>query len=122
MIAKQKRDLSAADLVQYVEEIRTVYLEIRDALSKPPQLTNTDGDPYVFHELRFRIESAQAAFDALAPLAWGHSKKDLLEEAEWNSDGSLHEVEIAWLKKGNLLHPTWKNTVLGHLKSPARRW
>jgi len=46
----------------------------------------------------------------------GVSKEDLLEEAERNPDGSLHSVEFAWIKKGNKLHESWENTVLGHLK------
>ena len=44
-------------------------------------------------------------------------KEVLLEEAERNPDGdSLRSIEIAWLKKGNKMHPTWESTVLGHLK------
>lgn len=115
-IAKQNRELSAADLVRYTDEIRTVYLDIRDALSRPPTLQNTDGDPFALHTLTFRIGSAQLAFDALAPLAWGVTKKDLLDSAERDSDGVLQNAEIIWSKKGNKLHKTWENTILGHLK------
>lgn len=115
-VAKQNRELSAADLVRYTDEIRTVYLDIRDAMRRPPKLCNTDGDPFVFHTLTFRIGSAQAAFDALAPLAWGATKEDLLDSAELNGDGSLQCVEIPWSKKGNKMHKTWENTILGHLK------
>lgn len=115
-IAKQNRELSAADLVRYTDEIRTVYLDIRDAQRRPPTLQNTDGDPFALHTLTFRIGSAQLAFDALAPLAWGMTKEDLLDSAARNSDGVLHNVEIIWSKKGNKLHKTWENTILGHLK------
>ena len=31
-IAKKNRELSAADLLQYSEQIRTVYLDLRDAV------------------------------------------------------------------------------------------
>ena len=44
-IAKQNRGLTAADLIRYREDIRTVYLDVRDAMRTPPRLTNTDGDP-----------------------------------------------------------------------------
>lgn len=115
-IAKQNRELSAADLTRYAEEIRTVYLNIRDALRRPPKLANTDGEPVIFHTLTFRIGSAQVAFDALAPLAWGMTKEDLLQGVEWNRDGSLESVEIPWTVKGNPMHKTWENTILGHLK------
>ena len=119
-IAKQNRELSATDLVRYSEQIRTVYLDIRDALLTPPKLANTDGDLFVFHTLSFRVGSVQLAFDALAPLAWGLSKKDLLEGAELNDDGSLKSVEIDWRVKGNRMHKTWDNTILGRLKISGR--
>jgi hypothetical protein len=63
-----------------------------------------------------RARDAQAAFDALAPLAWGVTREELLEEAERNSDGSLRSIEFAWIKKGNKMNKGWENTVLGHLK------
>jgi len=115
-IAKQDRELNSADLVRYAEAIRTVYLDIRDGLRRPPQLANTDGDPFLSHTLTYQVASAQEAFDALAPLAWSQSTDELLEEAERDSNGLLQSVEFPWLKKGNKLNKTRENTVLGHLK------
>jgi hypothetical protein len=86
----------------------------------PPRLTNTDGDPLVFHTLTFRTGSAHAAFEALAPLAWGDSKEELLENAKLDDDGTLHSVEIPWLKKGNRMHKDWENTILGHIRISDR--
>jgi hypothetical protein len=119
-VAKQNRGLSASDLIRYTEEIRIAYLNIRDAMLRPPKLQNTDGEPFVFHTLTFRIGSAQVAFGALASLAWGATKEDLLEDAELNADGSLQSVEIDWRVKGNRMHKTWDNTILGHLKISGR--
>jgi hypothetical protein len=119
-ISKQNRELSAADLIRYTEEIRTVYLNIRDALLLPPKLQNTSGEPFVFHTLTFRVGSAQVAFDALAPLAWGVDKEELLEDADWNADGSLKSVEFDWRVKGNPMHKHWDNTIFGHLKISGR--
>src|ERR1035437_8061321 len=115
-IKRQNRELAAADLTRYADEIRAVYLDIRDALSKPPKLQNTDGEAFLSHKIHFNTQSAQSTFDALAPLAWGVDKEVLLEEAERNPDDSLRSIEFAWLKKGNKMHPTWESTVLGHLK------
>ena len=115
-IKKQNRELTAADLTQYTDEIRAVYLEIRDAMNTSPKLQNTDGDPFLSHKLHFNIQSAQSALDALAPLAVGVAKEELLDEAEWAPDGSLRKIEFAWIKKGNKMHQSWENTVLGHLK------
>lgn len=119
-IAKQNRDLAAEDLIRYAEKIRTVYLDIRDALRTPPKLCNTDGDPLLFHTLTFQVGSAQVAFDALASLAWGESKEDLLEYAEMGDDGALRGISFDWRKKGNAMHTTWDNTILGHIKLSGR--
>ena len=115
-IAKQNRDLDAEDLVRYADRIRLTYLFIRDALNRPPRLANTDGDPLMFHTLTFRIESPEAAFEALAPLAVGRSKEDLLAEAEFDGTGRLRAVNFDWLKKGNSKISTWDNTILGSIK------
>ena len=115
-IKKQNRELAAADLTRYADKIRTIYLDIRDALTKPPKLQNTDGEPFLSHKLHFNTQSAQSTFDALASLAWGVTKEELLEEAERSPDGSLRSIEFAWIKKGNKMNKGWENTVLGHLK------
>jgi SEC-C motif/Protein of unknown function (DUF2384) len=121
-IAKQSRELSVADLIRYTEEIRTVYLDIRDGIRRPPTLQNTDGDPLLYHTLTFQVGSAQVAFDALAPLAAGTdmTKEDLLDGAELNADGFLQSVAFDWSKKGNKMHKTWENTILGNLKISGR--
>jgi hypothetical protein len=119
-IAKLNRGLSAEDLVHYREKIRAVYLNIRDSLHMPPRLTNTDGDPLVFHTLTYEIGSAQVAFDALASLAWGESKENLLEDADADKNGVLHSLSFDWRKKGNALHPTWDNTIMGHINISGR--
>ena len=119
-IAKQNRDLAAEDLIRYTDKIRTVYLNIRDGLRMPPKLCNTDGDPLVFHTLTFKVGSAQVAFDALAPLAWGESKEDLLEDAEVDRDGVLCSVNFDWRKKGNAMHTTWDNTIMGNIRLSGR--
>jgi len=119
-IAKKNRELTVSDLIQYTDEIRTLYLDIRDAMFRPKKLVNTDGEPFVFHTLTFRIGSAQAAFDALAPLTWGVTKEDLLEDAERSADGSLQSLEFNWIGKGNKMHTNWDNTILGHMKISGR--
>jgi hypothetical protein len=115
-IAKENRNLAAKDLVRYADDIREVYLNIRDGLYAPPRLANTDGDPLLFHTLTFRIESAEAAFRALAPLAMGRSKEELLENAEYDMEGKLRSVDFDWLKQGNRKMSTWENTILGSIK------
>jgi hypothetical protein len=119
-VAKQNRELTVADLIRCREDIRSVYLNIRDARRTPPRLTNTDGDPFVLHTLTFRTGSALAAFEALAPLARGIPKTELLKGAKFDAVGTLLTVELPWQKKGNRIHKDWDNTLLGHLTISGR--
>ena len=114
-IAKQNRYLTPHDLLRYADLVRGTYLDIRDRLFAPPVLCNTDGDPLLFHTLTFRTESAEAAFDALAPLAVGRSREELLDDAELDEDGKLRKVDIDWIKESNRKFKTWDNTILGHI-------
>jgi hypothetical protein len=115
-IAKQNRYLTAHDLLRYADLIRATYLDIRDRLFAPPRFCNTDGDPLLLHTLTFRIESAEAAFEALTPLAVGRSREELLDDAELGEDGKLCKVDFDWIKEGNRKFKTWDNTILGHIK------
>jgi hypothetical protein len=115
-IAKQNRYLTPHDLLRYADLIRATYLGIRDRLFAPPMLCNTDGDLLLFHTLTFRIESAEGAFEALAPLAVGHSREELLDDAELSDDGKLRRVDIDWIKESNRKIKTWDSTILGHIK------
>ncbi len=115
-IAKSRRELGAADLVRFEDDVREAYLNIRDILHTPPRFANTDGDPLLFHTLTFQIGSPGVAFEALAPLAWGYSREDLLSHAELDDDGAIRGVEFDWIKKGNRKIEAWDNTILGHIK------
>jgi hypothetical protein len=114
--ARQNREPASGELFHYADRIRRSYLDIRDSLHAPMRLVNTDGDPLELHTLTYRVGSAQVAFDALAPLAWGRSKQDLQEDAEVDADGTLRSVEVDWIKKGNKMHKNWDNTILGHIR------
>jgi SEC-C motif len=115
-IAKAKRELLAADLIRYEDDVREAYLTIRDTLHLPPRFCNTDNEPLMLHTLTFQIGSAAVAFEALAPLAWGVSKENLLANAELDQDGALRSVRLEWIKKGNRTMKSWDNTILGHLR------
>jgi hypothetical protein len=115
-IARKKRDLTAADLIHYEDDVREAYLDIRDAMHAPPILQNTDGDSLLFHTLTFQIGSAAVAFEALAPLAWGRSREDLLDRAELDQHGAIRAITFDWIKKGNRKHKSWDNTIMGHIR------
>ena len=109
-----KDKLTSFDLYEWDIEIRELYFQIYDQMHTPPTLVNTDGDPLLFHELEFRISSAQIAFDRLKSLALGHNEDELLQDATFKTDGSLEKVEFPWLKKGHSVKGL-DNTVLGHI-------
>ncbi|HKW61360.1 MAG TPA: SEC-C metal-binding domain-containing protein [Candidatus Acidoferrum sp.] len=115
-IVRKERELCAADLVRYAEEVRETYLDLRDTLYAPPRLVNTDGDPLAFCTVTFQVESPEAAFAALASLAVGRAKEELLAQAEFDEAGKLSKVEFDWLKKGNRKMLNWENTMLGSIK------
>ena len=115
-VARERRNLTRDDLARHASFIRSTYLEIRDVLRRPPQLANTDGDPLLFHTLTFQIGSADAAFEAVASLAVGCSREELLDEAERGPDGKLRSVTIDWIREGNRRMKSWENTILGHIK------
>jgi hypothetical protein len=97
---------------------RSLYLEIADRLRNPvpPKLTNTDGDPIEFTEIRYALTCApRMAFDLLKDLALDAPDEDLLDGATFGDDGSLQRVQFSWTKRGNRLHKEWDNTILGQL-------
>ncbi len=112
---KQNGEIKGETLSRYAEEIRATYLQIRTTLYAPPRFCNTDGDPILFCTLTFAIDSPEAAFKALAPLALGRSKDELLEDAEFDDFKGLQKVEFEWIKRGNRKIKTWDNTILGRI-------
>ena len=119
-VTRQNREMTPDDLARNRDAIRLTYLTIRGALYAPPRLANTDGDPLVFHTLKFRIESPEKTFEALAPLSFGQSKEEILEGATFRQGGKLWSIEFDWRKKGNAKIPSWDNTILGNIKISGR--
>lgn len=105
------------------DELRDLYFGMIDAVLNPPlpELQNTDGDPLELQRLVFEVESAQAAFDALHHLAIGHKPEELLEDAVYSAQGMLQSIEFPWSKAGNRKHPSWSNTILGHIEIEGTR-
>jgi len=85
---------------------------------RTPRLANTDGDPLALHTLKFRIESPEKAFEALAPLTFGQSKEEILQGATFSQGGKLWSIEFDWCKKGNAKIPSWDNVQSPRLDLP----
>ena len=72
----------------------------------PPELHNTDGDPFLFTIDHFSFGPAGA--DAIAPRLSTIEGVEPPDEAEPDGDYTV-------LKAGNALHKTWENTVVGRI-------
>lgn len=109
--------ISTQTLREASQALRETYHELRrrELNRSLPILQNTDGDPLQFCTITYRVPSAQAAFMALRTLAVGQTEEEQLRGAEHDAEGRLHKIDFSWLKRGNKKHPTWDNTVLGHL-------
>lgn len=118
-LAKRGRWLSAADLRRHQDALRRWYLLAADQVHHPPPptLTNTDGDPLEPTILTYTLACSPAeAFAQLKSLSATHSQEELLADAELDAAGSLRAFSIDWSKRGNRVHASWDNTILGHLK------
>jgi hypothetical protein len=102
--------------------LRTLYFSLAEAYlhPAPPRLHNTDGDPLEPRTLYFEIDSPQRAFDALAPLALGSSREELLAEAKFDIAGEVVEARIPWIRRNDAKHDL-ETVVLGHLRIVDRR-
>jgi len=105
-------------LREFDAEMREIYFDYRERLHHPPmpELYNTDGERIAPTSLHYTLAcSPGEAFDALASLAVGEERDDLLCDATFDHEGGLRAVSFSWLKKGNAKHKSWSNTILGHI-------
>jgi hypothetical protein len=86
------------DMHEWDDEIRDVYMEIFDHLHTPPEIRNMDGDPFLFHNMIFKIDSPITAFDVLKGLAGGIPENELLETAEFDDQNNLVKIDFPWVK------------------------
>lgn len=115
MILEHVKPIETDDLILWEDTIRMQYFSIHDRMFTPPKLVNTDGDPMLFHEIYYDINSPQLVFDRLKILALDTEEDELLSDAKFDENGSIIEIDFPWLKRGNAQNPHWENTVLGHI-------
>ena len=121
---KRHIKLEGPALLRAVEdELRSLYLLMTEAVLNPPlpRLHNTDGDPLELQRLVYEVDSAQQAFDALAPLAYETTPEELQAGADRDAAGVLRSVEFSWAKAGNRKHASWTNTILGNIRIEGTR-
>lgn len=122
-MAKKLPRLDREFLLDYDIELRGLYYDIREELNNPvpPHLENTDGDPLQLTKLHYVLQCApDEALDALATLSLC-SVDALLDNGEFDGRGELVSIQFPWLKKGNQVHTSWENTVMGHINIDGDR-
>jgi hypothetical protein len=87
----------------------------------PPEIRNTDGEVLEPRTLYFDIESAQSAFDALASLAIGTSRAELLEDAKFNVNGAVIEALIPWVKRTDPKRSGLETVLMGRIRIQDRK-
>jgi hypothetical protein len=113
---KQGKRLITTDILdEYDCEIREVYFDLVEAMQRPAELFNTDGDPLIFHTLYYEIESSELAFERLYTLCGTDTADRLRSEAKLDAKGHILRVEIPWSRKGHKRSKALENTLLGQL-------
>ncbi len=105
-------------LKKYHFDFLDLYHDFHDSIlnPKPPRICNTDGDDIIPQKLFYEVDSFDEVFEKLHCLDIISTREELLEEAIFDSNGELKELEFTWYKKGNKKHKSWDNTILGHIE------
>ena len=103
--------------------LRRLYFRLLESYYRPalPEVCNTDGEAIEGRTLYFDIESAQRAFDALAPLALGVARRELLETVKLGTDGELNEATIPWLKAMGAKESALETVLMGYIYIRGRK-
>ncbi|UCF67200.1 MAG: SEC-C domain-containing protein [Acidobacteriota bacterium] len=106
------------------DALRLVYLDIRHQLfhPAPPKLSNTDGDPLLFHELRYAIDSPHEAALALAVLDEQAARRDEdpFESCRRDALGRIVEASISWNRCEPGVSAGADSTILGSIRISHR--
>ncbi|MEE8398277.1 MAG: SEC-C metal-binding domain-containing protein [Desulfobacterales bacterium] len=115
MILSENDPVTSEVLNDYDIEIRELYLDICESLSRSPQLQNTDGDPLMFHTLHYDLDDPETAFQELSGLSVMETPVEILETAVLGEKGQIVQVEVSWTRRGYKKNSALESTLLGRL-------
>ncbi len=103
--------------------LRGLYFSLADGYLNPPvpQIRNTDDEAMEPRTLYFDIDSPQSAFDALASLAVGMSRDELLEDAKFDVSGAVIEALIPWIKRTDPKRSGLETVLMGRIRIRAQK-
>ncbi len=113
---KAYNPLTVEALNEYDHEIRDLYFYIYESLHQPPEIRNYDGDEIFYTTLHYEIDDPKTAFEKLSSLAKSWTKKEMLEDALYDREGHLQQVEIQWDRKQKKGEQGLGYVLLGSLK------
>ncbi len=81
-------------------DIRDLYLRLYNAMTQPFELTNSAGEPLLFHTLKFKIEDPHDAFQKLQSLAGDQdSLESATQKADFDADHRIEKIIFPWFDK-----------------------
>jgi hypothetical protein len=103
--------------------LRKLYFTLAESYLNPPppDIRNTDGERLEPRTLYFDVESAQDAFDALAPLAVGNTPDELLDDAKFDVSGAVIEALIPWVKRTDPKRSSLETVLMGRIRIQGRK-
>ncbi len=108
--------LTADALNEYDVEIRDLYFYIYDSLFETPEVRNYDGEEICYTTLYFEIDDPEEAFEKLHHLSKNLTREDMLEEAVYDEEGRLTQVEVQWDRKKKKGEAGFAYVLLGTLE------
>lgn len=104
-------------VAEFEEELRDLYLDVRDAelYPAPPVVNNSDGDPLCEVTLTYALTvDLAAARERLLPLATANG--DVVETVERDAADDMRSTELVWMSRtGKPVRTTQPSIVLGTL-------
>lgn len=109
-IQKVEGPITRKELEIHSYDIRDLYLYLYQLMVEPPDLTNTDGDPIMFHTLQFSIDSPHDVFEKLQRLSGGMPLPDeMLQEPEYDANGRIVTAALPWVQESD----AGENVIIG---------
>jgi hypothetical protein len=103
--------------------MRRLYFRLLESYRGPPSPTvrNIDGEVLETRTLYFDIESPQRAFEALAPLARGFTRRELLVMTKLGAHNEVREATLPWLESRDAGIRDFQTVLMGHIHIRGRK-
>jgi hypothetical protein len=103
--------------------LRRLYFRLLESHRWPPSpaVRNIDGEMLETWTLYFDIESPQRAFEALAPLARGFTRRELLAMTKLGAHNEVREATLPWLESRDTGVRDFQTVLMGHIHIRGRK-